>query len=1094
MALDFQLVDIKFTEGMDTRTDKKLVVPAKWNLLQNCGLSDGGDALSRRDGVVPLVTSAVGNGLATFNNELLVINGTTVKSISAPSANAALASAIPVTGQVGFVDVAKQVIAQGGDFPEGADVAHGAGFTCYVWAAYGAGGGYDGIFAETVDEATGARVMQRTLLKATGLRPRVVFSVNAFFIFYITAAGVLACRVGTTTAGVWALGAEVALITSASLANKNFDTCEFMQGAAGSVAVSYVWGDGTTSVRAIRVTQLAGVPSIATGPVNLMTELQLPFAGIFGLGVCRNTANDYYATFLFAVAGGTTSGTVVKILDNTFASAAAFLQVDATVPATANACHVCAIENTGGAQCAVFTDQQSSIGLAAALQPIRKTEITFSAGVITVNSTATLISSATGLTAGGATLAPPRGPFIVGKPFATDQWDFGVGFITGKLFLPVAIVEAYAATATNSVNLQPSLFLLDAATGVVVARALYGTYGTGGPLGSVPAVYTPSSSPRVQIGGGSNFNTYALAAGERGTLQFNSGVNATQNGIVRLTWIPHVVTPLIRTQLSTATYLAGGSPSMYDAQAVTEVGFPLCPEGIIATVSAGGAVPDGTYSAVVIYEWVDGQGQRHQSRPSPAVSFTTGGGSNTVTVTAPTLLLSQKTGVTLVLYVTQSAGLIFNRVTPMTTPVVNTTAAVSAAFPALAAAGSITGVAGNELLYTQPFQSGTTLPNDPPGPSTSLAVHQNRLFVNLTDQQGAFRYSQQVVPGVGLQWNNTLGGTTPVDGGNIIGFAAMDDLVLIFCARKIYRVTGTGPTPSGGYSNYSDPIEIPSDTGCSDARSILKMPNGVVFKSSKGWHRVERDLTVRYIGAAVFAYDLFQVFSACYIEDRKEARFSCGFSFHYGTGSEIGVTLIYSYLEDQWSITSVPVLPPATDARTLLAYDAVWWPVLGAYVSVSLADGVNIDTPGLHDDNLPTGVTSPVIMSGRTSFLHLPQLEGFQRVRWLYLTGSFDSAPPAVSGISILVDYDDVYSAVTGSLTTGAYTATATQTATVSGAGRTIDFRHKLRKQKCKSVAFTFSNLNTFAALAGITGLEALALEVGVKRGTNKLSSAQTVT
>jgi hypothetical protein len=1091
MALDFQLVSIAFTQGMDTRSDKKLVIPQKWNLLQNCNLSDSG-ALQKRDGVVEMLASVTGNGLATFNDQLLAFNGSVAKSITAPTALATNTTAAAVTGQLGFIEARAQQIDRASDFPEGMDVAYGLGFTAYTWASYTGAGVYQGTYLEVLDEATGARVIQKTLLNALGVRPRVVFSINAFFVFYISpAAGTLNCRVVTATSGVLALGAEVALITSASLVNENFDACEFMQSAAGSVAVSYQWS-AVDSVRAIRVVQAAGVPSIATGPVALITQAEIPSASMDGLGVCRNTQGDYFATFVFARAGGATSGTVVKILDNTFASGAAYLQVDATVAVTPGACHVVATENPSANQCVVFTDQQSSIAIAASVRVLRKTVVDFTAGVITVFSSATLINSATGLTAGGTTLAPPRGPFIVGKPFSSVQWEFGAGIITGRLVLPVAIIEGYAATATNTTNLQPTIFILDAATGAVVSKALYGNYGVGQVL-SVPIVYAASSTPVVAIRDNINYDSWALAVGQRGTLQFSSGVNTTQNGVTRLTFLPQGLVPPIRTQLESNTFISGGSLTAFDGIALTEVGFPLFPEGIIAAVSAGGAVPAGTYQAVVVYEWVDGAGQRHQSSPSLPVTFTTTGGNQTVTVTAPTLLLSQKAGITVVLYVTQDAGTIFNRVTPMTAPIANTTAAVSVTFPALAGATSITGVAGSELLYTQPLQSGTTLPNDAPGPTSCLAVHQNRIFVDATDTRGGYRYSQQVVPGFGLQWNASLGGTTPVDGGNIVGFSSLDEKVLIFCERKIYVVVGTGPTPSGGFDNYSEPIEIPSDTGCDSPRSILKMPNGVVFRSNKGWHRVGRDLVVQYIGDAMAAYDIYDVFSACYVEDRKEARFSCGFSFHYGTGNEIGVTLVYSYLSDQWSTSIIRVAPPAASERTLLAYDAMWWPVLGVYVSISLADGLCRDTPGVFVDALPTGVSAAVIMTARTSFLHLPQLEGFQRVRWLYLTGSFNGAVPAASGVSIVVDYDDVYSAVTGSSTTGQYTTTATQTAATSGTGRTIDFRHKLHKQKCKSVAFTFSNLGTFTSLAGITGFEALAIEVGVKKGPNRLSAAQTV-
>ena len=1102
MALDFQLVDVQFTQGMDTRTDKKLVIPGKWNLLQNCNLSTSG-ALSKRDGVVSMLESCTGNGLATFNNELLAINGTVLKSVSSPTLTPGTIAptAITMPGQLGFVEARKQEIDRGGQFPEGGDVAHGAGFTTYVWATYTAAGVYDGCYVTVLDEYTGTRVIQKTLTNVLGTYPRVVFSVDAFYVFYISsAAGTLNCRVITTTAGVATLGAETALITSASLVNKPFDCCEFTRVAGTSeVGVSYVWGDGATSVRAINVGHAGAVPTLDAGPTNLITEAEIPNAQVRGLGVCFIT-NIFtnYATFVFATAGGATSGTVVKILGNTFASAAAYAQVDATLPTTNGNCHVCAsADSIGTTQAFVFTDQQSSIGIAASVQPLRRTEIQFLAGVITTISSTTLVNSACAPTAGGvASLAPPRGPFIIGKPISFAQCDFGSGLIPGRLFLPVAVVENYtSATALNTDQLQPTVFLLDAATGAVVSRALYGSYGVG-QLVAAPIVYTPSSTPFVQIQATSaNFSSYALAAGERGTLQFNNGINTTQNGVVRLSFTPHSVTPPIRTQLGSATYLAGGSLSMYDAQGVTEVGFPLFPEGIQAVVSAGGAVPAGTYQAVAVYEWVDGQGQRHQSAPSKPVSFTTTGGNQTVTITCPTLLLSQKTGVTLVLYVTQDAGTIFNRVTPMTAPVLNITTAVSVAFPALTLAGAITGAAGAELLYTQPLQSGTTLPSDAPGPTSTLAVHQNRLFVDVTDKPGAYRYSQALVSGVGLQWNETLGGTTPVDGGAIVGFADMDEKVIIFCARKIYVVVGTGPASSGAFSNYSDPIEIPSDTGCSDARSILKMPNGVVFKSRKGWHRVGRDLSVTYIGEGVYAYDTMTVFSACYVEDRKEARFSCGFAFRYGAGSpELGITLIYSYMVDQWSIVSVPVLPAAAAARTFLAYDAVWWAPLGVYVAISLIDGITRDTPGVFlDAVIAAAAQQPVIMTARTSFLHLTKLEGFQRVRWLYLTATYPNGTTATTGVKIVVDYDDVYSAVNPPGAAGTYTVTGAQLLATFGAGLTIDFRHKLYRQKCKSVAFTFSNSNALSTTSAISGFEALALEVGAKRGTNKLSALQTV-
>ena len=57
MALNFQTVDVKFTKGLDTKTQAKLVIPGKWQQLENCTLEDNGTP-QRRDGSIALVAAA----------------------------------------------------------------------------------------------------------------------------------------------------------------------------------------------------------------------------------------------------------------------------------------------------------------------------------------------------------------------------------------------------------------------------------------------------------------------------------------------------------------------------------------------------------------------------------------------------------------------------------------------------------------------------------------------------------------------------------------------------------------------------------------------------------------------------------------------------------------------------------------------------------------------------------------------------------------------------------------------------------------------------------------------------------------------------
>jgi hypothetical protein len=131
-------------------------------------------------------------------------------------------------------------------------------------------------------------------------------------------------------------------------------------------------------------------------------------------------------------------------------------------------------------------------------------------------------------------------------------------------------------------------------------------------------------------------------------------------------------------------------------------------------------------------------------------------------------------------------------------------------------------------------------------------------------------------------------------------------------------------------------------------------------------------------------------------------------------------------------------------------------------------------------------------MAARSSFLHLTTLEGFQRVRWLYLTLSAPSAPQ--SDISWRVDFDDLYASLNPPGAPGSYSTPSTLLAGISFANAAcIDLRHKLRRQKCKSVAITINEFPTAAGQPGITGMQAMALVIGAKRGANRLPAAQGV-
>jgi hypothetical protein len=168
--------------------------------------------------------------------------------------------------------------------------------------------------------------------------------------------------------------------------------------------------------------------------------------------------------------------------------------------------------------------------------------------------------------------------------------------------------------------------------------------------------------------------------------------------------------PLGHIEFADLTYMAGGTPLVYDGQDVFEEGFTFVPEIVSATPSgAGGPLSAGTYAVVVVYEWQDGQGNRWQSAPSAPTTFTAAA-ANTYTLVVRGLKTTLKAGVQVVAYRTAVvggvAGTVYYRDNPIgSTPLTDTA------------------LQSSELLYTGPGSTlflGTQSNNALPGAEASL--------------------------------------------------------------------------------------------------------------------------------------------------------------------------------------------------------------------------------------------------------------------------------------------------------------------------------------------------------------------------------------
>ena len=1082
-GLQFQNVDVKFDDGLDTFTANKLVVPGKWLGLQNVTLARDG-SFRRRDGV-EVIGPTNGNALVLRDNQLASLNGAAGFSLTMDGKSAAL------PGRHGYVELSKEEAVRSQGMQDGMDVATNGTVTVYVWRDKSGSAAVQGVNVQVVDEKTGALLIPNTVMRATngGLQPdqpHVVYCTNssAFIIFYTYNSNLMARVVEAATPTV--LGAETSLIASASLATGVSLDATFFNGVA---AVYYGWADGLTSTRAIVVSNAGLVPAISQGPTNVTTEGALPVASISGLACAEYVSGGAFGCFVLSTGGGGLAGVAAITLNAvTFAVGAGPTRIDATVNPTAGPSHIACVAHPVFSRMTIFTDQQSNYGTAR-LNALRMMTIDSALGVTLA---ATTLINSSSFRVNGAEASGPQGPWIAGKPFVFNT----------SIFLPVCVQENFVSLGANVVtnNQQCTLFVLEASpslgttvgSAAALARCLTGTYGIATINGNAPAVSTVCSTPVIATSPASTTSTsarFAFLAPERNRLVLSGGLNVSPTGIARLTFAPRATTPPIKRQLGPVTHLAGGTLTDFDGAELVEASFHQYPEGVSCVANAvGGTVTAGVHQIVVVYEWIDGQGQRHQSAPSAAVSVTTAGATASVSVRIPTLMLQQRSNMSCVPYMTAAGGLTFYRCTlnaGVFAPLLNDTTVTNVLFTVTEADAALT---SNEALYTQPNLAGATLPNTASPPCSALVAHQNRLWANVADDRGAFRYSQPLTAGTGLQWNDALGGRVDVNAGGIVAFAELDEKLIILCERKLYLVTGSGPSTGGLNSQYSEPIEIQSDAGCSEARSVLSMPLGVIYKSQKGWRLIGRDLAVTNIADGVQAYNWQNVTSAVLLEDRQECRFT--------SSESTAAQLIYCYRGNgQWAIA---YLAGGAYGPT----DAVWWPARYAattsgatpgygYVHTSLTEGFNGDSGSQTDatQNLFSSINKFL----RSSWLKLNSIGGYQRARWLYLTMTCRAEGGAGgvidSTLTVGLAFDDVELGNTSNVNYAVTVPMSTFATSALRATGIIDLRHKLEHQKCKSVQIVIGEDN--AVTNSILGLQAVTLNVGVKRGTNKLPAAQ---
>ncbi len=392
--------------------------------------------------------------------------------------------------------------------------------------------------------------------------------------------------------------------------------------------------------------------------------------------------------------------------------------------------------------------------------------------------------------------------------------------------------------------------------------------------------------------------------------------------------------------------IPGALPRETDGVAVYEQGWLQYPEPIVhASSAAGSLTPGAQYRFVATYEHIDALGRRHMSAPTPipATVTPTSAADALPTIRVATLAHSLRgrraatsgtrrsygSIVRVVIWRTLANGSIYYRINDANNDYTISYVTFSAGNDSADAT-----ISTAEVLPT----TGGVLAAAPPPPYVAQTMWQGRHVVVDADRQ-ELRYSRATAVGAPIQHALELAQPLRLDG-TVTALDALGGRLVIMTDRAIYATDGTGYDDIGQGQPLADPYLISSLVGCSDARSVARLPQGIAFLGGSRIWLLDSGLALQPIGEAVRYYTTAHTYrDAVPLQSRTSIAWT----------SATGPALVYDAVHGRWSTwdahACVGACASASGMLRLASDYRVWRPAAdtagddGAWVTMDLATG-----------------------------------------------------------------------------------------------------------------------------------------------------------
>jgi hypothetical protein len=504
------------------------------------------------------------------------------------------------------------------------------------------------------------------------------------------------------------------------------------------------------------------------------------------------------------------------------------------------------------------------------------------------------------------------------------------------------------------------------------------------------------------------------------------------------------------------TYMAGGCPLVYDGQDIFEEGFTFAPEGSI-TVGAGVTpLSVGSYSIVFVYEWFDGQGNRWQSAPSPAVAFTTTVGNQTYTASVRTLRTTLRSGVQVIPYRTTADDTVYYRDSPL----------AGAALPL-----TDTALKSSEMLYTGPgslFFAGTQSNNALPGVK-NFTEHQSRLVAVGGEFERGFFYSKERSLRFPAEFNRASGfGQIPSVLGRAAVASSLDDKLVIFAENGVAVTFGQGPNQNWLQNGYTTPVRIQAAEGIKfDSPFIAEVDDGAWYLTTMGPRLLSRGLaTAKGPNGLPLGEGLRnssqKLISACNVVITHPLKAQVWFC-----STTDATTYIYDYQRDKWTERDDNSFPLAAVSTRGLLY--------------MLTNGTIATTGTLRYEDPTYDVANA--LSIETGWFSFAGIDRFQRFTHLQVMGSTLAKGVGVDGVVGISVYEahDPYNP-------SQVASVALDSIVGNNIPWTVEFQMSFQQGTAYKLFITVAP--TWGAGGDFT-LTSMLARVGIKSGGARLSNSQ---